>query len=276
LSSLSQTDAANRDASARPPTDPNVDPKIDPKIDPRGEGMRASAWRILAMCLAVAVVMGVSGMTRDLWDAGVWLFEAILGGLVGIAAGRWLVPVTWYRSRLWAAVLLIAVVVTLPIFAVVLVRVVIFAHVSLTWALAGEIAPQVFAATLVMTALAFMLRRHPTQTHAAAPDAPAPKFLSRLPERLIGADLYAVEAEDHYLRLHTSKGQDLILMRLSDAIEELEGLEGAQTHRSWWVARGAVAGAERLDGRAVLTLKDGAEVPVSRGFAKTLRSAGWF
>jgi DNA-binding LytR/AlgR family response regulator len=42
------------------------------------------------------------------------------------------------------------------------------------------------------------------------------------------------------------------------------------------VARAAVTDAERLDGRAVLTLRDGAEVPVSRGFAKALRSAGWF
>ena len=276
MSSLSQTDAANRDACPDPNAGSQPDPMADPRADPRGEGMRASAWRILAMCLAVALVMGVSGMSRDVWDAVAWLFEATLGGLIGIAAGRWLVPVAWYRSRLWAAVLLIAAVVTLPILATVLARVVIFAHVPLTWGLAGQVAPQVFVATLVMTALAFMLRRHPTQTHAAAPDAPAPKFLSRLPQRLAGADLYAVEAEDHYLRLHTSKGQDLILMRLSDAIEELEGLEGAQTHRSWWVAKGAVADAERMDGRAVLTLKDGAEVPVSRGFAKTLRSAGWF
>ncbi|HWF77076.1 MAG TPA: LytTR family DNA-binding domain-containing protein [Caulobacteraceae bacterium] len=247
-----------------------------PEPDPRALGIRTSSWRILAMCLAIAVVMVVSGTARSVWDAGAWLAEAMIGGLVGIAAGRWIVPVAWYRSRLWAAVLLIAVIVTVPIIATVLARIALLQHVRLTAPLVAEVAPQVFAATLMMTGLAFLLRRHPTQTHAAAADAPAPKFLTRLPARLAGADLYAVEAEDHYLRLHTSQGQDLILMRLSDAIEELEGLEGAQTHRSWWVARAAVAGAERLDGRAVLTLKDGAEVPVSRGFAKTLRSAGWF
>jgi DNA-binding LytR/AlgR family response regulator len=270
LSSLSQTDAARHRG------DPKADPKAGPTSDPRADGMRASAWRILAMCLAVALVMGVSGMTHSLWETGTWMAEATIGALCGIAAGRWLVPVTWYRSRLWAAVLLIAVVITAPISATILARLAFLQHVRLTWPIVGEVAPQVFATSLVMTALAFMLRRHPTQTHAARPDAPAPKFLSRLPPRLAGADLYAVEAEDHYLRLHTSQGQDLILMRLSDAIEELEGLEGAQTHRSWWVARAAVAQAERLDGRAVLTLKDGAEAPVSRGFAKTLRSAGWF
>ena len=244
--------------------------------DPGRDATRVTTWRILAMCLAVALVMGVSGAAHTLWDTVWWMAEATAGGLIGILAGRWVVPVTWYRSRLWAAVLLIAVVIAAPITATVLARLALLQGVAMTLRLAGEIAPQVFATSLVMTGLAFLLRPHATQTHAAAPDAPAPRFLARMPTRLAGAELYAVEAEDHYLRLHTSRGQDLILMRLSDAIEELEGLEGAQTHRSWWVAKSAVQDAERLDGRAVLTLKDGAEAPVSRGFAKTLRSAGWF
>jgi DNA-binding LytR/AlgR family response regulator len=47
-------------------------------------------------------------------------------------------------------------------------------------------------------------------------------------------------------------------------------------HRSWWVARDAVVEAERGDGRAILTLKGGAKVPVSRTYAKTLRERGWF
>ena len=73
------------------------------------------------------------------------------------------------------------------------------------------------------------------------PDAPRRSpFLDRLPLRLRGATIRAVQAEDHYLRLHTDRGSDLILMRLSDAVSELEGLEGARTHRSWWVAREAV------------------------------------
>ena len=101
------------------------------------------------------------------------------------------------------------------------------------------------------------------------------KFLERLPLKLRGAEVWAVEAEDHYLRLHTSKGQDLILMRLSDAIDELEGIEGAQVHRSWWVARDAITEAVRGDGRATLTLKDAAEVPVSRTYARLLRERNW-
>jgi hypothetical protein len=108
------------------------------------------------------------------------------------------------------------------------------------------------------------------------PREPAPvKFLDRLPPKLRDAELWAVEAEDHYLRLHTSKGQDLLLLRLSDAIGELDGLEGAQTHRSWWVARAAIADVHRGDGRAVLTLKNGVEAPVSRAHARRLRDRGW-
>jgi len=105
--------------------------------------------------------------------------------------------------------------------------------------------------------------------------AAAPRFLERLPPKLRGAELWAVEAEDHYLRLHTSKGQDLVLMRLSDAIIELAGVEGARTHRSWWVARDAVTEVERADGRATLTLKNGARAPVSRTYARALRALGW-
>jgi DNA-binding LytR/AlgR family response regulator len=88
--------------------------------------------------------------------------------------------------------------------------------------------------------------------------------------------LYAVSSEDHYLRLHTSKGSDLILMRLSDAIIELEGLEGAQTHRSWWVAKEAVESTRRDGDKVVLLLKGGAEAPVSRPNMRPLREAGWF
>lgn len=116
----------------------------------------------------------------------------------------------------------------------------------------------------------------------AAPVAPAaaalapPRFLERLPLKLRGAELWAVESEDHYLRLHTSRGQDLILLRLADAVDELEGLEGARTHRSWWVAKGAVVEAKRGDGRAILVLRSGVEAPVSRTYAPGLREAGWF
>ncbi|MFJ6025289.1 LytTR family DNA-binding domain-containing protein [Brevundimonas sp. NPDC092305] len=130
--------------------------------------------------------------------------------------------------------------------------------------------------TGVLSLLNVFLQRKPVQTHAALVGAPAARFPDRLPLKLKGAAIRAVESEDHYLRVHTDRGSDLILMRLSDALTELEGLEGAQTHRSWWVARDAVRGVDRGDGRATLTLDGGLQVPVSRRYARALREAGWY
>ena len=131
----------------------------------------------------------------------------------------------------------------------------------------------VLLVSVALTAINILIEtRRSAVTHA---DGSPPKFLERLPLKLRGAEVWAVEAEDHYLRLHTSKGQDLILLRLADAVAELEGIEGAQVHRSWWVARDAIVDAKRADGRATLTLKDGAEVPVSRTYAGLLRERGW-
>jgi LytTr DNA-binding domain len=253
-----------------------VPPATEPAANDFDRASWISAARIMLACLAVAAVIGLSGAARGVGDLLAWCIETVFGVAIGIVVARRLVPQAWFTAKLWAAGLVIASSISVPMALLVVTLRVLLDHQPLTAGLLKDVLPSVFGVTLAMTGLAFLVRRPMTQTHAAKPDAPPPKFLERLPPRLSGAELFAVEAEDHYLRLHTSLGQDLILMRLADALVELEGLEGAQTHRSWWVARAAVASAERLDGRAVLTLKDGAEVPVSRGFARALRTAGWF
>ena len=101
------------------------------------------------------------------------------------------------------------------------------------------------------------------------------RFLERIPPHL-GDEILALEMEDHYVRVHTALGSDLVLMRMRDAVAELDGLEGAQVHRSWWVARDAVTGSAK-DGRNVrLVLKGGLEAPVSRTNAPVLKQAGWY
>lgn len=103
------------------------------------------------------------------------------------------------------------------------------------------------------------------------------RFIDRLPLPMRSAKITALEAEDHYLRVHLEGRQStLILMRLSDAIAELPADAGAQTHRSWWVAKDAVRGVTKADGRATLMLSAPLEAPVSRSFYKALNDAGWF
>jgi hypothetical protein len=102
-----------------------------------------------------------------------------------------------------------------------------------------------------------------------------PAFYDRIPSHLSG-ELLALEMEDHYLRVHTDGGGDLLLMRLRDAVAELAGADGMQVHRSWWVAAAAVVRMEKdADGRIKLILRNGLRVPVSRSRAAMVRAAGW-
>ncbi len=206
-----------------------------------------------------------------------WL-ALILGG-VGVAQLNrlWLTRTPWIRETLLRAAIAIATATAVPMTFVVAVSSAAIQGVAFHLVRVWYVVPDVAAVTLCTTVLVVLVdRAGPRQTHEAAAGAPPPKFLARLTPKLAGATLFAVEADDHYLRLHTSRGEDMILMRLSDAIAELEGIEGARTHRSWWVARGAVVSSERAEGRATLTLPNGTQVPVSRSYVKSLREAGWF
>ena len=247
---------------------------------------RAAGWlRRHARGLALATLGGVFLAFVGAFGTGeealprrllYWVVVMLTGGLVGGAVRDLLGSTGWLEDRPWlqagAVALMIAVILTGLVWA-------------FTSAFFGEGAGfpdpasyflPVLAVSAAMTAITTLADRTPPMTHQAPAGGSPPRLLERLPPRLRGADLYAVEAEDHYLRLHTSRGSDLILMRLSDALAELEGLEGAQTHRSWWVAREAVEDARRGDGRAVLRLKNGVEAPVSRTYARALRESGWF
>ena len=106
-----------------------------------------------------------------------------------------------------------------------------------------------------------------------AADRPSSRFLDRLPPEL-GRDLVHLRMADHYVEAFTTAGSTLVLMRFADAIAELDGADGLRVHRSHWVARGHVVGTARRNGRQVLRLTGGREVPVSRGYLADVRAAG--
>ncbi len=211
-----------------------------------------------------------------------WIAMLVLGGLWGHVCGALVTRFIDPDARPWTTAAILTAVITGPLTVGVWAATGLFFYQRLlSIAVLVNFLPAVLLITAVLSALnVFLGRERPVETHASAPGAAPARFLDRLPAKLRGARLIAVQAEDHYLRLHTDRGSDLILMRLSDALGELEGLEGAQTHRSWWVARDAVASVARGDGRAALTLGGGANgdltAPVSRRYAKALREAGWW
>ena len=71
----------------------------------------------------------------------------------------------------------------------------------------------------------------------------------------------------------TDRSRALLLLRLADAIEELEGAEGMRIHRSYWVALDAIASSRREGGKLLLKMTDGVELPVSRSYVKDVRAA---
>jgi len=245
---------------------------LHPFDDPRG------LLRSLAITLAAGLFLAISGAFTS-GDAPLvlrlayWTVLMVVGWLWSMLVARAVFRFGLVPAQTWLRVLVASVVAAIPVsFAVGWVGRLILGPRSTT----GP--PLLLFAYVLLVCVVLMLINiavdRSVAVTTATPDQP-PKFLDRLPLKLRGAEVWAVEAEDHYLRLHTSKGQDLILMRLSDAIAELEGIEGAQVHRSWWIARDAITEAQRGDGRATLTLKDGAEVPVSRTYARVLRDKRW-
>ncbi len=234
----------------------------------QGVGIAAAAGVFLALTNAF-------GATTDLWLRLVyWVVLMIVAGLWAEVCMRMVRRLPGMEASLPARFVVSVLAIGLPVTLVVwgVTGWVFYGQAygldmlpGLTW--------RVLLITAGMTAIGMALERKTVTTEAG--ETP-PRFLDRLPPRLRGAVIHAVQAEDHYLRIHTDRGSDLILMRLSDAVAELEGLEGAQTHRSWWVARDAVRDIKRGDGRATLTLDGGLTVPVSRRHARALRAAGWY
>ncbi len=253
---------------------------------PRSRPLRLTIDRALARGVAVALAGGVVlaltgafGMDEVslAFRLVYWTTVMLIGAAWGHVCSRAVERFVDFDRRPWLAVLLLTTVISGPLSVMVWAVTTRFFDdgQALAWERLTYFLGPVTLVTGVLSALNIFLSRTPAQTHAA-PDATPPRFLDRLPPKLRGATLRAVQSEDHYLRLHTDRGSDLILMRLSDAVAELEGLEGARTHRSWWVARDAVRGVRRGDGRATLLLEGGLEAPVSRRYARALRVAGWW
>jgi DNA-binding LytR/AlgR family response regulator len=61
---------------------------------------------------------------------------------------------------------------------------------------------------------------------------------------------------------------------LGDAIDEMEPVKGICTHRSHWVALGAIKRVEREGARLFVVLRNGDRVPVSRKYRPRLEQAG--
>jgi len=261
--------------------------------EPPAQATRASPmgftepWRITLRNLAIAGAAGVFlafigalGTDRIALPARLlyWVPLMIIGSLIAHVTVEGLTRIMREATNPWLFGAVLTAGMAVPITALVWVYSGLMLNASFSTRALPELFLSVLTVCAAMTAITMTVNAPGRVTHAPPAGSPPAtvRFMERLPPKLKGAVIYAISAEDHYLKLHTSKGADLILMRLADAVVELEGLEGAQTHRSWWVARDAVESARREGDRMVLTIKGGVEAPVSRPNVRPLREAGWY
>lgn len=207
-----------------------------------------------------------------------WVFTMLCGTAIAHVTTKVLDRASFLK--LWQEILLMFIIITC------LISVFIWAFTAYYFSFELHIKRLVFylipvgIISIAMTGLHFMADQIPHQSHEIAQPvlevySPNAKLMTRLDDRFKDAEIFAVSSEDHYLRVYTSSGEALILMRLYDAIEELEGIEGSQVHRSWWVAKNAIAEAIKQEGRPAFRLKNNQTVPISRTFLKALRGNGW-
>jgi DNA-binding LytR/AlgR family response regulator len=102
---------------------------------------------------------------------------------------------------------------------------------------------------------------------AATPESAVP-LMSRLPPELQDDRIVSISMQDHYARVTTTSGSALILMRLSDAMDLLDGCPGARIHRSHWVAKGFAESIGKSGRRMELRLTDGRALPVGASYLK--------
>ena len=202
-------------------------------------------WLELALLAGVGLVMGLLGPYRTLdvpplLRTVYWLLAVTSCGLVGILVDSTLGP----RIRnFWTRVVVVSLVLTPPVTLVIYALNALMLDLPRRWWLLPQLAGQVFVVALLLMALRALAWRRVVETRTVVmPPLPEVErsFRLRLSAKRRAARLIAVEAEDHYVRVHTDAGSELVSMRFSEALGELARAYGFRLHRSWWAAADAI------------------------------------
>lgn len=243
---------------------------------PSSRRLAAELVLLVSTGLIVSFLAPFDSSERSLaWRTAYWLSAILGGGVIGISVDE---VVRRKIGHFWLR-LAVTVLAMTPLVAVF---VVLLASAMFDAPLRAFRPPRLLLEVFVlcvatMTLRQFALGRPPVVVTVERPEAPDPTrtFRRRLSAKRRDARLIAVEAEDHYLRVHTDAGSELVTARFADALAELAGAPGFRTHRSWWVAAAAIEEVRWRRGAGEARLTGGLCVPVSRSNAAALKAAGW-
>jgi hypothetical protein len=234
----------------------------------------------LALLAGLGLILGLLGPYRTLdvpalLRTAYWLLAVIGCGLFGIALDALLGP---HIRRLWLRVATVSLAMTPPATVYIYALNAWLLDLPRRWWLLPQLAWQVLAVALLLMALRALAWRRVVETRTlVVPPLPEAEraFRLLLSAKRRGARLIAVEAEDHYVRVHTDAGSELVSMRFAEAIDMLALAHGHRLHRSWWAAGDAIEAVKWKRGSGEARLAGGLVAPVSRSCAAALKEAGW-
>jgi len=108
-------------------------------------------------------------------------------------------------------------------------------------------------------------------TPGATAETRQPAFMTLLPADRRTERIIALKAEQHYVRIYTAKGENLIHEKFRSAILEFERCGGLQVHRSYAVNPAFMTEVASADGTYQITMANGLTVPVSRSHIAVVR-----
>jgi len=253
-----------------------------------------TTWHVeTALMIAIGIFFALTGLyNSDQAPAGLrfvyWVSVMVLGGIVTIAFETALLH--WkpeWAKRAWLSLFLVSLLATTPqTLIVAFFEVTLFNH-STIWPQLIPLWVNVAIVIIPMVALLRALRlitkpqNQPVESRSqdlASPTnlSPPPLISQHLGAQFRKAPLIALQAEDHYVRVHTKAGSDLVLLRFVDALTSVEDRKGFRLHRSWWVSEEAIKSVQFSRGSGEVLLKNDVSAPLSRTYAPDLKQAGWF
>lgn len=217
------------------------------RFSPRRSWLMVALMPLLGVALAMLGPFGTYVSMTTVARGAHFIICFTVIGLLSIE-GAYRVARLGFQGRwpVWAA-LLFDLACIVPSTAVVWASLKLLAPSALAYVNIGELSAQnalIFLLMRVGIVAAALWRNaqlgeiRPERVVASAPDTDDP-VSARLPFALKGAQILALTAEDHYLRVYTSRGEALIHLTLAEAVERREGF---QVHRSHWISGRALKG----------------------------------
>ncbi len=232
--------------------------------------------QVLGVLVVVWAVLTIAGPFNTLVDLSLPVRALYWGLVVSLtyATGTTVTQIIGVRicnrvAPLAVGMALSALCVSLSVF---LVLVVLNSFFVPQW-VSDPLQAMIVFASVLLVSFAILFLRHTTLGEIGVPHPKLAMILERLPLDKRGA-LVSLSVQDHYVDIVTVKGREMVLMRLSDAMREAAEVPGMQIHRSHWVALDQIKSVTRAGDAARVTLSNGVELPVSRGFLPAVREAG--